>query len=74
MIKFTAKNENGNKVVGLGLSGANVSKLMEGKPIHIRLEEMGIPGMEIVILYGNTEDDIVKIVTPMMDGKTIINL
>ncbi len=51
MIKFRA----GNKV-GFGLSKANIEKLKEGKPININMDEMGLPGVSVMIFYGETEE------------------
>ena len=52
MVKFRI----GDKI-GLGLSKLNVKKLKQGKPIVIDTNELGIPGHEIFIFYGDTEKD-----------------
>jgi len=56
MIKFTARRENGRQIIGIGISAVNVERLKEGKPIHVNLEEMGLPWKaEILLMYGETE-------------------
>ena len=55
MIKATGGGENGQKFVLLGLSEMNLTKLREGKPIHIFGSELGI-AQDIIIFWGPTED------------------
>jgi hypothetical protein len=71
MIK--AKMNDGTIV--FGLSRQNVQLLKEGKPIRINLKEMGLEEREILIVYGNSEDDIFKEMLPFIDlNKTKIHL
>lgn len=47
--------------VFLGLSRRNTELLLEGKPIRVRLSELGMPtDVIVVVLAGETEQDIVK--------------
>lgn len=55
MIKVTGGSEDGRKFVLLGLSEMNVSRLREGKPMHIFGAELGI-AHDIIIFWGPTED------------------
>ena len=55
MIKATAGSEDGRKFVLLGLSDMNLTKLREGKPIHVGSAELGI-AHDIIIFWGATED------------------
>lgn len=56
MIKATGRNKDGSqRFVILGLSEANLSKLREGKPIHIFGAELGIPH-DIIVFWGQTEE------------------
>lgn len=57
MLKATMRN---GRLVLLGLSELNIQKLKEGKPILVNGGDVGIPGKEIVIMYGQTEQDIAK--------------
>lgn len=44
----------------LGLSEGNLGRLREGKPILVKGTDLGIEGgLEIAIMYGATEDDII---------------
>lgn len=54
MIK--ARMEVGGKpMVLLGISAENVTRLVAGEPILLDLEELGLPPMQVVIMYGKTE-------------------
>jgi hypothetical protein len=60
----------------LGLSKINVGRLLAGKPIHIRkaVHGDGVPeGWEIMICFGNTEEDILAELRPFAgpDAKVI---
>jgi hypothetical protein len=59
MIKFLATNqENGRKILGLGLSFGNIIKLMAGQPIQFNAEEMKLIKIdvnEIFIWAGESE-------------------
>lgn len=62
MIKAAGKTAFGTPVLFLGLSGENVTRLAAGEPVRVSAEAMrglGLPGMEVVLHYGRTEDDIV---------------
>jgi hypothetical protein len=60
VIKFQATNqENGRRILGIGMSHGNVKKLMEGKPIHFNAEDMGLSSIavsEVLIYVGETEE------------------
>lgn len=55
MFKATGGGADGRKFVLLGLSEMNLSRLREGKPIHVFGAELGI-GQDIIIFWGPTED------------------
>ena len=63
MIKFKADN-----LIGFGLSKANVKKLKKGQPISVNMDEMGFPGVKVLIFYGETEEqmqrDMADLITP----------
>ena len=60
MIKFQATHtDNGRRMLGIGLSHGNVTRLMEGKPIHFNAEDMGLSTIavsELLIYVGETEE------------------
>jgi hypothetical protein len=58
MIKFVAQGKNGQTIVGLGLSEGNIKRLKQGDPMYFSLEELGIEGIDVTIVYGETEDAI----------------
>lgn len=76
MIKFSS-TLNGNPVIGLGLSEANIKKLREGMPILITTEDTKkLLGVEcsIMIMYGRTEKEITKMLEPLITPETNINM
>jgi hypothetical protein len=61
MIKAATRTVLGQPVLFLGLSGENVTRLAAGEPIRItaqQLAELGLPQIEVVIHYGQTEQSI----------------
>ncbi len=55
MIKYTMHGDR-SLIVGLGLSRGNMKKLMEGKPILVNLQDLGVTDpIEIFIHFGETE-------------------
>lgn len=55
MIRYTATAPNGRRVIGLGLEAGNVERLMNGEPIFIKGESLGIP-FDILIDYAATKN------------------
>ena len=61
MIRFIGSNDkSGNLVVGIGLSQENLTRLGRGEPILFDVGPMGVPGLEVVICGGPTEEAIVE--------------
>ncbi len=46
---------NGQPMVFLGLSGENITRLIAGEPIMVNMNELGLPPLNVVIMYGKTE-------------------
>jgi hypothetical protein len=46
-------------LVILGVTRENIERLVEGKPILVNLDELGIPGKSCVIMFGETPVDII---------------
>jgi hypothetical protein len=65
MIK--AKCNNGDLI--FGLSKENITRLQKGQPIVFNLKEMGLEDKEVVIMYGETEDDMYKDLVDLIDLK-----
>lgn len=72
MIKLGATLNNGRKLLLLGITEGNVTRLREGKPIHIHCEDLNLPGVEIVITLGATEDDLAKQFKPLIGPQTTV--
>jgi hypothetical protein len=64
MIKAAGRTGLGVPLLVLGLDGENVTRLAAGEPIRVataHLAQLGLPAtMDIVILYGRTEADILE--------------
>lgn len=60
MIRATMKTRDGRYVLMLGLSRENTKRLHAGMPILVDAHEVDdrMPELQIVILAGETEDDI----------------
>jgi hypothetical protein len=62
VIKGMASRPDGTRILVLGLSGENVTRLAAGEPMHIAAAElaaMGFQSFEVVITYGKTDQVIV---------------
>lgn len=74
MVKFTIQYPNGRTGVGLGITKENLEELKKGHPIHVSLEELNLPHkIDVMIMYGDTVEDIAKEVKPFIDEKTIVH-
>lgn len=71
MIKFKVSG-NAKPLLGLGISAENVKRLKAGQPIKFDASEMGIDA-EIMIFYGETEDDLRKSIQPYISNETEIH-
>lgn len=60
MIKGLIRQPGQPPMLILGLSGENVARLAAGEPIAIRASDLGLPEMTVVVMYGRTEDDILR--------------
>jgi hypothetical protein len=57
MIKASANN---GQLIVIGLSRKNVEALQAGRPIDVGLNEMGMGDKRLVILFGETEQSLMK--------------
>ncbi len=60
MIKFLSTLNNGDRLIGLILSHKNLDLLREGKPIHFSLGDLKIPGYQVLITAGKTEQSVLN--------------
>jgi len=74
MIKFTYGK--GKKVsLGLGIARENVNRLIAGKPILVRLSEVGTPiDDEILLYFGETEQDLMDQVREFLTPETKMSI
>lgn len=70
MIKFSATDKDGKKLLGLGLVEGNLNRLKEGKPIKIDGETVGLDNLDILIFYGKTEESLAKQLAPFITAQT----
>lgn len=61
MVKFLGVNiDNDNTMVCVGLSKEDVEALKGGDPIRVDLEEMGISGLDLMVISGDTNHSIAE--------------
>lgn len=59
MIKAVLKDDSGNRLVIFGLEPRNIELLQLGKPILIKMEDLGMPETgHVVIMFGETKEQI----------------
>lgn len=58
MIKASGTTQGGRPLLVIGLSAENVTRLLDDQPITFDTDALGLPGMQVLILGGRTEDDI----------------
>lgn len=61
MIKATSKMKDGRPLLILGLSGENFTRMLADEPMAIDVGSLGdgMPALEVVLLAGKTEQDVV---------------
>jgi hypothetical protein len=47
-----------NKTIFLGIDKGNVNRLVEGQPILVEGDTLGMPGLDVAIHYGTTLPDV----------------
>lgn len=53
------------KTVFLGITKENVDRMAKNQPILKDLAQIGLPGLAVVILYGETEEELVADLTAL---------
>jgi len=71
MIQATATHPNGRRIIFLGIEEGNVTRLREGKPIHIHADQLGFAG-EIVIVLGKDSAELQAMFKPFLTPDTVI--
>lgn len=76
MIKFTADQDNGRTLLGIGLSFANLKKFRnEAGDTYIRINgaEMGLP-IDVLIFSGPTEQQMARQMADKIGPDTKVNI
>lgn len=60
MIRFSGTKKD-RKFIGLGLTRENVDKLTAGQPIVVDGASVGVSGIDVLVLFGETPDDVIRI-------------
>lgn len=77
MLKIAARGQKGGKpvkLVVLGLSHANLARLKEGQPISFDGAEVNLPGVEVMIFAGETEQMMVRDVADLVGPNTVTKI
>lgn len=72
MIKMSADTKDNRKLVMLGLSFINITKLLEGQPIRVRGNDVNVPGIDIVLFAGEDEDTMKTELASLIGPDTIV--
>ena len=73
MLKMTLRAETKGKpvrLVVLGLSHGNLDRLRQGHPITVDGGEVGLPGVELLIFSGETEQSMAREVAEFIGPET----
>jgi hypothetical protein len=55
MVKATVEREGGGKLLLLGITPENVRRMRAGRPVYVNGKEVGMPGVEVAVMFGETE-------------------
>lgn len=58
MLKFVLSNNEGRRLIGLGLEEGNVTRLRSGQPIVFLGEDVELPGFDFVIFLGEDQAEL----------------
>lgn len=59
MIRCVFEKEGGRKVAVIGMTLATVQRMLEGNPVHIRGEDMALPPLDLVVMYGQSQKELI---------------
>lgn len=75
MLRFAGKNSSGRKVIGLGITAANVAEMAKGRPIRVRTEDFELDeAIDITIFYGPTLEALQKQFAPLVGPNTKVTI
>jgi hypothetical protein len=73
VIKGAGRDSDGKPMLIMGLDGESVTRLVAGEPIRFGTADMGLPPMTVVIVYGDHETDLVRMLTPLLAPHAVIH-
>ncbi len=76
MVKFLGHFPDGRKLIGLGLSKENITRLLAGERIFFRLQEINpeLPDADVLIFAGQDELSLTKDFAPLMNPDTNVQI
>lgn len=51
----------GEAIVMIGITQENIERLLQGQPAEVPLDKVNIPGLRLMLMYGQTERHIIRI-------------
>lgn len=72
MIKATGSRKNGKPFVLLGITDDNVRELTKGNPLKLNLRDVELDDIEIAVIYGKSEKDLVAQLGPLLGPDTTL--
>lgn len=59
MIRGRFETASGRHVLLFGLTGESITRLLADEPVKVDLAELGLTGVDLVLMYGKTDQDII---------------
>jgi hypothetical protein len=75
MMRFAGDKPDGTRVIGLGITSANVARMAQGEPIIVNTEQFGLADVKIefMIFYGRTLEELNQQFAPLIGPNTQIH-
>ena len=73
MIKAKCTGPGGRKTLLLGIEEKNWKRLKQGKPIHVNGEEVGLNGVDVLLIGAPTIKELIEQVQPFIDDQTVVH-
>lgn len=73
MIKAIIHAKRGRTVLVLGLTAENWRRMLKGHPIHFNGESIGLDKLDVLVVGGKGEADILKQLEPFIGPDTIFH-
>lgn len=75
MIRFAGEGKGGRRIIGMGITSANVARMAQGEPIRVKAEDFGLADVQIdfLIFYGRDMEELQKQFAPLMGPETQVH-